>query len=211
MKNKARLVAVSGFCSAVCALCLLLASVPAVRWGVLLIATVASVVVTVPMMLDDGGVAYSLLAYVASSVVGFAFGLANVVAVAPLVTFCMPFAIVKVFGESVRFTATFGEKQTLADPYDDGDDKQIVPVTVHGKRRLSKVVKWILYYILLQVGIALTLGATYLFTPAVFDALVASDYFVWLLIVAQAVPFLYDLLLRGCLRFTAKALLKALK
>ena len=212
MNNKARLIAISGICGAVASVCLLLTSV--FPYVVLILAVVASVAVVIPLLVDGRNLVYSLLVYLVAVVVGALSGtfIGNIVYVAPVVTFCMPLAIVKVYGETVKVTAQVEHAETLEDPFGEGDDKKVVAVQVDGKQRLPTVVKWILYYALLEVGIGLTLVATYLLTPAVFDALYQTTWLFWLMIgVAQLVVPLYDLLLHGCLIGATKALRKVIK
>ena len=135
--------------------------------------------------------------------------LANVMYVAPIVAFCMPFGIVKAYGESVKVIASVGEPTVLEDPFDSNADKQVVAVNVNGKLCLPKVVKWVLYYILLEVGLALTVLSVYLFMPALFKSLVESNMIYWILGAAQLVVVPYDLLMRGCFVGTLKIMRKA--
>lgn len=212
MNNKARLIAVSGICGAIASGCLLVASV--FPYVVLILAVVASVAVVVPLLINARNLTYSLLVYAVTVVVGALSGtfIGNIVYVAPIVTFCIPLAIVKVYGETVQVTATMEHAETLEDPFEQGADAKLVAVQLDGKRRLPTIVKWILYYVLLEVGIGLTLLATYLITPAVFDALYSTNWLFWLAIgVAQLVVPLYDLLLRGCLIGATKAMRRVIK
>ena len=178
MNNKARLIATSGICGAVASICLLLTSV--FPYGTLMLAVVAAIAVVIPLLIDVRNLVYSLLVYLVTVVVGALSGtfIGNVVFVAPVITFCIPLAIVKVYGE----------------------------------QRLSAVVKWILYYALLEVGIGLTLLATYYITAPVFDRLYSTGWLFWFMIgVAQLVVPMYDLLLRGCIIGATKALRKVIK
>ena len=209
--NKARLIATSGICGAVASICLLVTSV--FPYIALILAVVASVAVVIPLLIDGRNLVYSLLVYLVAVVVGALSGtfIGNIVYVAPVVTFCMPLAIVKVYGETVKVTAKIEHEETLEDPFEEGASK-LVAVELDGKQRLPTVVKWILYYVLLEVGVGLSLLATYLLTPAVFDALYATTWLFWLMIgVAQLVVPLYDLLLHGCLIGATKALRKVIK
>lgn len=210
--NKARLIATSGICGAIATGCLLLASV--FPYVVLILAVLASVAVVVPLLMDARNLTYSLLVYAVVVVVGALSGvfIGNIVYVAPVVTFCIPLAIVKVYGETIKVTAKFEPQEKLEDPFEQGEDKQVVAVQLDGKQFLSNLVKWILYYVLLEVGIVLTLVATYYITPSVFEALYSTQWLFWLMIAAaQLVVPLYDLLLRGCLLGVAKALRKVIK
>lgn len=212
MKGKARLIAISGICGAVATGCLLLASLPVSRWFILALAVVASIAVVVPMLIDGRNLVYSLLIYLVASVLGFFVGMANIVFVAPLLTFCIPFAIVKVYGETVKVTASVQQTQTLEDPFDLGEETKVMQLKLDGKKRLPTIVKWLLYYVLLEIGIALTLVATYLLTRPVFDTLYATKWLFWLIIgTAQLAVPMYDLLLHGCLIGTVKILHRAIK
>ena len=139
---------------------------------------------------------------------GVFVGIANVVYVAPIATFCMPFGIVKAYGESIKVTASLGEPTVLEDPFG-GEDKHTVAVNVEGRLCLPKVVKWILYYVLLEVALGITVAFAYLFTPDVFKTLAESNVLYWLLGAAQLVVIPYDLLTRGCFVATVKTMRKA--
>lgn len=208
--SKARLIATSGVCGAVAAVCLLLAGI--FPYAVLVYAVIASIAVTMPMLIDGRNLVYSLLVFAAALVVGSLSGtlIGNIIYVAPIVIFCLPFAIVKVYGESTKVTASLERTETLEDPF--GGEKQVVAVQVEGRKRLSGIVKWVLYYVLLEVGIALTLVATYYLTPNVFDRVYATEWLFWTLIgAAQLIVPLYDLLLGGCLVGTVKAMRRVIK
>lgn len=198
MNNKAKTVAVSAVCAAVATVCLVLAGLPVFKWVVLIFAAIASVAVAVPIIIDCRNLPFSVIAYLVSGALGVFFGLANVVYVAPIVAFCMPMSIVKAYGESMKVTASVQESQVLEDPFGQGDDRKVVAVKLDGKRCLPVWLKWLLYYVLLEAGVALTLLAAYLFTRPVFDMIFANNL-VWVLVGAmQVVVFPFDLLLRGC-------------
>ena len=210
--SKARLIATSGVCSAVAVICLLLAGV--FPYGVLIYAVVASVAVAIPMLIDGRNLKYSLLIYAVSLVVGALSGtfFENVIYVTPIVIFCLPFAVVKVYGETLKVTAKVEHDEVLEDPFGQGDDTKVVAVQFSGQKRLPTVVKWIVYYILLELGIGLTLLVTYYLTPAVFERVYSTPWLFWLLIAtAQLIVPLYDLLLHGCLLGAVKVMKKVIK
>ncbi|MCH5151869.1 MAG: hypothetical protein J1F65_04335 [Clostridiales bacterium] len=210
--NKARLIATSGICGAIASVSLLVTSV--FPYAVLIFAVMASVAVVVPLLIDGRNLVYSLLVYAVTVVVGALSGVffQNVVYVAPVITFCIPMAIVKVYGETVKITAKLDRAETLDDPFEEGADSKILVSQLDGKQRLPKVVKWVLYYALLEVGVGLTLLVTYFITPPVFEALYSTGWLFWFMIgVAQLVVPLYDLLLHVCLIAAAKALRKVIK
>ena len=209
--NKAKLIATSGVCAAIAVVCLLLASV--FPYAVLVYAVIASVAVTMPLIMN-GNLTYSLLVYAASIVVGALSGtlIGNIVYVAPIVIFCLPFAIVKVYGDSYKVTAKVEHTETLEDPFGQGDDKKVVALQLNGEKRLPTVVKWIIYYILLELGIGLTLLATYYLTPTVLERVYSSEWLFWAIIaVAQLIVPLYDVLLSGCLIAAVKAMRRVIK
>lgn len=209
--SKARLIALSGICSAAAVLCMLLASFT--LWATLFLAVIASLAVVIPLLVEPKGLTYSLLIYTVAAVLGgfAAFSLGNIVYVAPIIAFCMPFTIVKVYGESVKVSAKMQPKETLDDPFIQGKFASVVEVKLDKKKRLHPVVKWVLYYVLLEVAIGLTLLAAYLFVPSLFEQMIANKYFYLLLAVAQLVVIPYDLLTRGCLIGTTKILRKIVK
>ena len=210
--NKAKLIAVSGVCSAVTVVCLLLASV--FPYAVLVYAVLASVAVVMPLLIDGRNLKYSLLVYAVSIVVGALSGtfIGNILYVAPVVLFCLPFAIVKVYGETLKVTAKVDHTETLEDPFGQGEDKKVVAVQLSGEKRLSTFIKWLIYYILLEVGICLTLLATNYLTPDVLDAVKSSKWLFWVIVAtAQLIVPLYDILLRGCLIATVKTMKRVIK
>ena len=208
--NKAKIIAICGMCGAVATSCLLLVGlIPAMRWAMLFLGVVASIAVVIPLMIDARNIVYTLLVYVVVSVLGMFFGIANVTYVAPIVVFSIPFAIVKVCGETVKVTAKLQSEEVLEDPFGQGDDKKVVSVQVNGKPRLPNVVKWILYFALLEAGIGLTLLFSYLFTPDMFQTVVSAKWFWWAVAAIQLIVYPYDVLMRGCLIGTAKILKKA--
>lgn len=211
MKGGARVIALCGVCSAICCVALLLTSI--VPYITLILGVMAAVATVVPMLVDGRNLRYSLLVFAAAVAVGAVSGvfIGNIVAVAPVVTFCIPFAIVKVWGESVRITASVQHTETLDDPFEDKEHAKVVHMELQGRRRMRPIVKWVLYYVLLEVGIVLTLIVTRALTPAVFDRLYATKWLFWLTVGAAqlAVP-MYDLLLRGCLVGTVKIIRKVL-
>lgn len=205
--NKARFIAISGVCGAIAVVCLILAGLPALKWVALILAVMASIAVAVPILIDPKGLLYSLLTFVVSGAVGVFMGMANIVYVAPIIVFCMPFSIVKVYGETVKISAQLNEPTVLEDPFG-GEDKTVVQVNVDKKQRLPVFVRWIIYYVLLEAALALTLGAAYLFTHPVFDALTENKLFIWIILVAQLVVPPYNLLMRGCLIAATKVVRK---
>ena len=210
--NKAKLIATSGVCSAVAVICLLLASI--FPYGVLIYAVIASIAVTVPMLIDGRNLKYSILVYAVSIVVGALSGtlIGNIIYVAPIVIFCLPFAIVKVYGETLKVTAKVDHTETLEDPFGQGDDRQVVAVQINGEKRLLPIVKWILYYVLLELGIGLTLLVTYYLTPEVFQRIYSTEWLFWLMLAtSQLIVPLYDLLMRGCLLGAVKAMKRVIK
>ena len=207
--NKARLIAISAICAAVAFGSMALCSV--VPYLALMLGVLASIAVVIPIMVSPRNLVYSLLTYLVASVFGLWLGIGNVVFVAPVVVFCAPFAIVKVWGESFKVTAEKREEKVLEDPFDKAADRKIVEVAVEGKRRLPVVVRWVLYYVLFEAAIGLTLLMAYLFTRPMFDKIVGYEWF-WLLVgVAQVIVYPYNVLMRGCLIGTEKILKKAIK
>ena len=210
--GKAKLIATSGVCGAVAVICLLLASI--FPYLVLVYAVIASIAVTMPMLIDGRNLKYSILVYAVSIVVGALSGtlIGNIIYVAPIVIFCLPFAIVKVYGETMKLTAEVQHTETLEDPFGMDDDKKVVAVQINGEKRLPTVVKWILYYVLLELGIGLTLLVTYYLTPSVFEKVYSTEWLFWLMLAtAQLIVPLYDLLLRGCLIGAVKAMRRVIK
>ncbi len=209
--SKAKIIAISAMCAAVALGCMMLSTLPVMRWVMLMLGVVASIAVVIPIMLDAKNLVYTLLTYVTCGALGVFFGLANIVFVAPIVVFSIPFAIVKVYGETFKVTEVTKQEQTLEDPFGNGDDRKVISVNVNAKRRLPAAVKWVLYYVLLEVAIGLTLLAAYLLTPDMFHAITSSKWFWWVVVGMQVIVYPYDILMRGCLLGTAKILRKVVK
>ena len=208
--SKTKLIAVSGICSATAVVCMILTSIA--LWAILVLSVVASIAVVIPLLIDPKGLVYSLLIFAVVAVLGSfaAVSIGSIVYVAPMVTFCMPFAIVKVYGESVKVSAKVEQEDTLDDPFEKGEVK-IMSMQVKGKKRLPAFVRWILYYVLLEAGIGLTILTSYLLAPTTFTLIVHNKYFYILLGVAQLIVIPFDFLMRGCLIGTVKILRKAIK
>ncbi len=211
MNNKAKLIATSGICGAVAVVCLFLAGIPVLKWMALIFAVIASIATVIPIFIDCRNWWYSVIILIVSGALGVFLGIANVVYVVPIVAFCMPFSIVKAYGESVKVTASVENSHVLEDPFNQGDDKQVVAVKLDGKRCLPTWLKWVLYYALLEASLALTLLAIYLFTRPVFDSLVSKNIIYWLLGAAQLVVIPFDLLMRGYFVATLKVMRRAIK
>lgn len=232
MNNKAKTIAVCGISAAVAAACLACCALPGVRWVVLILAVVASLAVTMPLVINPKNIVYALLTYLAAAVVGVLSGLANVLYTVPIIAIFMPTAIVKVYGESTRIVQNGVMAEPLpTDPFETepptkpsaGDvnyteqnnktqDANRATTTVRAsKPRLPRAVRWAIYYLLLEIGIAVTLLVAYLVTPTAFDNLVHAQFFVVLLVAAQAVPPLYVQLLSACQRQLVKIVRKVIK
>lgn len=208
MKGSARIIALCGICGAISSVCLLLTSL--LPYAALIFGVFASVATVVPLLIDGKNLRFSLLVYAVTVVIGAVGGvfIGNPVAVAPVLFFCVPFCIVKVYGESVKLTANVEGTQTVNDPFDD-EETQVIQMRVNTKRRLPVWLKWLLYYALLEIGLVLTFLFTWLLTPAVFERLYSNRLVFGLIVaVAQVAVPLYDLLLRGCLIAASKVVRK---
>ncbi len=205
--NRTKLIAISGMCAAAATLALLASGLPGMNWFMLIFAVIAAIAVCIPIFIADSLV-FSLLTWFVSSIIGLLTGSANIVYTAPIALFFMPCAIVKAYGESIKLNAEVQREQTLDDPFSDKPAKKIVEVELSGKTRLPMFVKWILYYVWLEVGICLTLLFTNLLMPAVFDQITGDTLFWGLLAALQLLPIPYDMLLRGCFVATKKIIRK---
>lgn len=206
--NKAKTIAVCGLCSAVAVVCLLCCALPGISWFALLLAAGASIAVSVPILLNQKNLIFSLLTYVAAGVIGVFVGMQNIVYIVPVVAFCMPTAIVKTYGESMRTVRAHSHEEAVA-PFEDGEEATTVTVTTaESKPRLSAAVRWALYYLLLEVGLVLTILVFRAVTPDVFVNLVSTPLFWALIVAAQAAAPLFVWLLTGCMRALVKILRK---
>lgn len=184
--SKTKLIAVSGICSATALLCIFLANY--LSWTAFALGVIASVAVAVPMLLDAKNGIYSLLCYLASGILGVFLGIGNIGYVLPIVIFSIPFALVKVYGES---------EKTL----ENGSTKKRMPAWL----------RWVVYYILCEAALALTFGAMYLFTKNAFESLL-QNYLIYILIGAVQVALpLYNIVVTGCLKLADGALKKSIK
>lgn len=205
--NKAKLIAISGLCCAVCTGCMLLCALPAMRIFMLVLGVVAALAAAIPLVLDSQNVAFSLLIWLASSILGVFFGLANITYVAPIALFCIPFAIVKTYGEKPK-KAQAEVKTVLDDPFD--DQKKVLQVQVRRQTKISPVVRWVLYYIFLEIALGATVLLTYLFAKPLFETMTSTVWFYVALALAQGIVLPYNLLMNGCLAIAKKMVAKSL-
>lgn len=208
MKGPARIVALCGICGAIASVSLIVVSL--LPYVALIFGVFASVATVVPLLVNGRNLKYSLLVYAATITVGAIMGIfvGNSVAVAPVLFFCMPFCVVKVYAESVKLIAKVEDEQVPNDPFDESDAK-VLRMSVNTEKRLPTWLKWLLYYILLEVGIVLTFVITWWLMPSVFEQLYSNKIVFWLIVaVAQVAVPMYDLLLRGCLIATVKVVRK---
>ena len=89
--NKTKLIALCGVCGAIAVVCIVCLSY--VKWVALALAVVGSVVVCCPQMLDGKYVWYTVATYLVVVTLGTLLG--NVVYVAPVALYAMPFCIWK--------------------------------------------------------------------------------------------------------------------
>lgn len=203
--NRTKLIAICGLCTAVVTGCLWLSSV--VHWLLLMLGVVAALATVIPLLCDPKNLVQTLLVYFAGSILGLFLGGAGIVYAVPIVAFCIPFAIVKVHGEGFRLTATIHKENILDDPFE--ENAKVLKVQVKPKTNLPKAVRWILYYVLLEIGIGLTVLSAYIFMRPLFETMTQSTWF-WIVVGAmQLAVFPYDLLLRGCLVAAAKVVRRA--
>ena len=210
--SKARLIAISGICGAVAVGAIVLVSVA--PYLVLTLAVVASVAVSLPLIIDGKNLVYSLLVYAVSVVVSALAGvfIGYITYVAPVALFCIPFVIVKAYGESYKVIGTVEQTVTLEDPFGQGESQTVVQTKPKVKKRIPMVVKYVLYYALLEVGVGLTVLFTYLLTPSVFETMYSNRLTFWLLVGAtQLIVPLYDILITGCFMATRAILKKVVK
>lgn len=209
--SKTKLIALSGVCSAIAVVCILLSGVAS--WGLPAFSAIAAIAVVIPLLVDPKALTYSLLVYAVSSILGafVTVGLGNAVYAVPTIVFGMPFAIVKVVGESVKVSAHLEQTETIKDPFGNGDDVQVAQMKLRGKTRLNPVIKWILYYVLLELALGFTLLFAYLFVQPLFEQIVTNRFFYLLLAAAQLIVIPYDLLMRGCFVATKKIIKRIVK
>ena len=206
MDSKAKIVALCGVCSAISLLCLLLASFPALKWGVMVFAVVASIAVCLPMIASAKLAKFSILVYVASAIFGVVVGATNIIFVAPILFFFVPFCMVKVFGESVVLSKRNQQIVETPDPFDIGEPIKTITLDVVAKRRWPTWLRWVLYYVLLWLGIGISLGGCYLFTQPLLFAILENRWF-WLVIVLLHVAVVpYNFFMDGVLLATKKLL-----
>lgn len=206
MKGSARIIALCGICGAIASVSLLV--VGWLPYVALIFGVFASIATVTPMLVDGKNIKWSMLVYAVTVTVGALSGffIGNPVAVAPVLFFCVPFCIIKVYAESPRTTLDTNETAR------DADEHWSEPHLVNNekpKMRLPVWLKWLLYYILLEAGLALTFVVTWWLTPGVFEQLYSNKTVFWLVVCAAqvAVP-MYDLLLRGCLIAATKVVRK---
>ncbi len=208
---KTKLVALSGLCAAISTACLVFAGLPAIRWAFLFLSVIASISIVIPYLVGNK-IVYSVLTYIVSCLLGGFLGINNIVYIVPTIVFFAPFAIIKAYGESFKSTTATTKQEVQVDPFDDKNDElqQQEQVAAKPKKRIPTWLKWVLYYILLEAGIALTLLCAKLLAPSLWDTVMANSIWV-LLAIFQLMPLAYDILLRGCFVTTNKVLRKVNK
>lgn len=210
--SKARLIAISGISGAIAVGAIVLVSVA--PYLVLTLGVIASVAVSLPLIIDGKNLVYSLLVYAVSVVVSGVSGvfIGYITYVAPVALFCIPFVIVKVRGESYKVIGTVEETVTVEDPFGQGESHTVVQTKSKLKKRLPMAVKYVIYYALLEVGVGLTILITYLLDRPLFDTMYANQLVFWLLVGAtQLVVPLYDILITGCVMAVNAILKKVVK
>lgn len=179
--NKARLIAYTAICSAIATLCIVLSAY--VKWVAVIFTVVASVAVCIPLLISNKYKLYSILAYLVSSVVGTMLSTSNIMYCAIIICFAMPMALLKCGMENIGLEQTPQKKRT--------------------------VLKWILYFVVCEIAIAITVLAMYLVTPAVLDAIITGgNWYLYIILLNVVVP-LYDFLLRGTFSLALSAMKKA--
>lgn len=189
MNSKVRIIALSGIMCAVSVGCCIGSAY--VNWFALSLAVIAAVAVAVPVIVNPKYLGYSLLCYFVSAVLSVWLGFANIGQVAPVVAFALPFAIVKAYGESPKTIITTTDEDGVTESRGVG-------------KRLPTFVKWLLYYMLAEVALALTALCLWLFMQDVFVRLWQDKWFVYLLIIAQLAVPLYNILMNGCFAIVRK-------
>ncbi len=190
-------------------MCLVACLLPATKWIAIILATVASVAISVPTIAGAHPL-YSTLTYLVSAVVGVVVSASNILYVGAIVSFFMPMSLVKVWAESLKITTRFQQK-TIDDPFEGGNDKQVTALEVDARRRMKPLAKWILYYAVLEIGLALTLFGTYLLMRPTFEFLWENNAIWWIVGVMQLLPIPYDFLLTGCFVGVAKTIHRHIK
>ena len=204
---KAKLIAVSSLCATIATACLFFAGFPGVRWALLLLSVIASIAVVIPLLIG-GELIYSILTFIVSAILGILLGFSNIVYIVPTITFFMPFAIIKAYGEKLK--ANFENVSADLNPFEN-DNNQESNIQQKPKRCIPTWLCWVLYYVLLEAGIFLTLFFAKILMPSFFDSVVSNNLFLVLLVVVQLLPIPYDILLRGCFVATNKILKKIKK
>ena len=95
------------------------------------------------------------------------------------------------------------------DPFDGGDDRVAVKLEVTTKKVMPTWAKWLIYYALLEVSLAITALLAYAFSRSAFMSLYDSGK-IWILFaLAQVAVLPLDALMRGCFVVAAKAVRKS--
>lgn len=201
--SKTKLIALSGVCGAVSLVCLIFTGYA--TWIAFILAVMSSVAVAVPVIVNGKNLVYSVLTWISSSTLGLLLAVGKIYYVVPVVFFAMPMTVFKVFGESSKTDEN--QTVTLDEPFGSGT----LTVTPKQRPRVNAVIRWIVYYVLLEISLALTVGTMYLFTPDVLDNLVQNGAIWWLLVAGQIVVVVFDFILNGAIKITRDAVRKSFK
>lgn len=180
MKKNTRILALTGICGALAMVCAL--GVAYLNWVALALSVICATAVAIPTMVDSRYVWYSVLCYVAVTILIVWLGFGQPIRVMPLVVYALPVGIVKAFGESYRPVKRDSAEEFFDKP----------------KQRIPKLVRWILYYVLCEVALAVTALMLYLFVPATLQTLIDKQWHWYILVVAQLAVPLYNIVLNGC-------------
>ncbi len=178
---KTKLIALCGICSALSLLCQVGASY--LVWAGLFFVVLSAVAVSLPTLIDFKYFYWSVLTYLASTVLGLLLGSGlNPLNVLLSALFCTPFALIKLFCQSPK-----KQKQSKADQKAEelfSFDKNTLVSTKREVAKISGIKKWIVYYLFLATALTAGFFLMKLFVPTLFQR---ED--LWLLITLTVVGF----------------------
>lgn len=217
--KKSRLIVISSISASVALVCLLVAGF--IKWFAVIVAVVASVAVTIPLLLSPKNLKYSIFSYLSSVILGVILGglFANIGYVLLISLFAMPVAIVKCYGENNKndykettdTTSDVTDKSNIETAFDFDDDNSVKVNTELAtySPKIPALWRWIIYFVCCEVAIVLSTLGMYLLMPDVIAELVRSKvFYIAIAVLNLIVPF-YNYFLNGVFALTKKTLAKA--
>lgn len=204
---KSKLLTLCGICSAFALLCQLGASY--LVYVGFAFSLISSIMVCVPALVNPRYFYWSLLTYAASTVLGIVLGASvNPVSVLLSAVFMSPFALLKLFCESEKKVEVVETKNVTVDSETERlfgfDEKQSVRKTPNKVTRVSGWLRWVVYYVYLEVALVVFGLLLKLFAPNLFENERITVFIIIVAALANLALPLYSKMLNGLFTLVRK-------